>query len=202
MAREVAFKLNDSQFSAELVKYDRKKVYGWVEEKAFDDADGECSLSYLLDDGKTIIPGGGLAQKIFTPDGIEITRAELTPQSSDGSELVTCPSVFDGEISLAPSSINDYLALNVSSIYQLNIKDGGDAIVKHLSQGNVYRMDFSYRGGFDPDLAFLIASNDTVFLVTGKPTSFSMLSRTDQTIENDESADVVDEDGEIDFGMM
>jgi hypothetical protein len=202
MAREVDFNLGGSQFFAELVKYDRKKVYGWVEEKAFDNDGMECSLSYLMDDGRTIIPGGGFSQKIFSADGQEVSRAELKTESVDGSDLITFPSVFDGQVLLSPSSIDEYLALNVTSIYQLGIRDGGDKVVKHLSQGNIYKMNFSYRGGFDPDMAFLLASGDTVFLVSGKPTNYSMLSRNDQVSENDESSDIEDEDSEIDFGMM
>ena len=82
---------------------------------------------------------------------------------------------------------------------------GAEGLLSELRAGTIYTFAFSYRGGLDPDVGFLLANSEGApFLAVGKKTRLQFvalpeLALPDAEADLDEESD--DEDS-MDFGMM
>ncbi len=200
MAKTVHFVSNKFTFEAELIKLDREKVYGYTEEKYYDLNNQLCKSAYLLEDGKTVVPAGGFAMKMVH-NNKEISRKELIAVDSDLNPLTQIPSVFDKDVILKEDyTMEDYLSLNITSVYQLEIASGKRELIDYLSAGNFLGFEFNYRAGYDTNSAFLIAASGEVFAVIGTLVDFEYLSL--QQIPTIEEVEVAEEEDELDFGML
>jgi hypothetical protein len=77
-------------------------------------------------------------------------------------------------------------------------------LVDELQQGTIYRFAYSFRGGLEPDQAFLLANAEgKVFCAIGKPAKveFLGLAQAAAAVEDEETESEEDE-GAIDFSMM
>ena len=208
MPRSLSFTWQGSAFDCEIHKVDRSKLYGNVRIETLD-MDGEkCELATLLDDGKTLIPNGGTATGYMNPDGEWVDRDELTPVDYDGNELETVPSSFDAPIELeAEVSIEEFLDHSVRLTYALKSEAGiSDAFMDRLKDGAIFKTHFSYRGGIDPDPAFLMQSEDeTVWLLIGEQSriAYTKLEQAAVVEPTKDDEDQTDEDSdELDFSML
>lgn len=202
MAKLANFKTESISFSASINKLDRKKVYGWTELKTYDQDDSLCSLAGITKDGRYLLPSGSVAMGLFLDDGKYITRKELEAVDSEGNPLEKVPSIFDSEVELSHDvSMEDYMDMNVKSIYQLDIEDGAEGILEELKKGKIFHLTFNYRADYEGDDAFLILNEDTVFMVVGKRTEFEYQSLETSVAEAIDEEDF-DESDSFDFGML
>lgn len=202
MAKLATFKTDSFSFSASINKLDRKKVYGWTELKTYDPDGNECSLSGITRDGRYLLPSGSVALGLFLEDGRNITRKELKAVDSEGKVLEKVPSIFDQDVELRGDvSIEEYMDMNVKSIYQLDIEEGLESIVEELKKGRIFHLVFNYRADYEGDDAYLILNEDTVFMVVGKKTEFEYLGLETAAVETVEEEDTGDDD-DFDFGML
>lgn len=201
MAKDLIFILAGTSYPTTLEKVERKKLYGWVDTRVTDVNGGECQLAYLDDSGATIIPKGGIAQLLLTPDGRWLDKSELVPRHADGTTAAKVPSSFDAPIQLdAPVPLEELLDHAISSAYCL--QGGGAAELANALDDKVYRFGFNYRCDYGMTTAFLIASNGTPFILTGKKVQLDMVGL-DQPGQIDElEADADEESDELDFSMM
>ena len=200
MAKTVHFFSDDFDFEAELIKLDRDKVYGYVTEKIYDPDNEPCQTAYLLEDGVTIIPSGGFALKTVV-NGQEVSKKDLVAVDENMNPLVPISSIFDKDVVLkTDATLEDYLSLNVTSVYQLEITQGKGALLDFLQKGHFLTFDFNYRTGYDSTTAFVIANGEDVFAVNGVISEFEYLNIDQQPMP--EMMDEGSDEEEIDFGML
>jgi len=201
MAKDLTFILNNTQYAASPEKVERKKIYGWVDTRVTDEKGGECQLAYLDDSGATIIPKGGIAQLLLTPDGRWLDKSALVARHTDGTPAEKVPSSFDAPIDLgAPVALEDLLDHDITSSYCLQ-GEGAAQLAAALGE-SVYRFIFNYRADFEGATAFLINSNGIPFILTGKRVQLKMI-RLEQAGQIDELEAEAEEDAdELDFSMM
>lgn len=199
MARKVKFSLSDITLSGEIIKVNREKIYGWSEVEVYDKYSSKCELAGLVD-GQYIIPSGYSSLVTLNEKGDTISKNELIGFDNSGNKVDLVPSIYDQEILLKESSIDEYLSLSVKSVYQLKIEEDKSNVIKKLN-GKVFYFVFNYRADFEGDDAFLITNENEIFIVTGKLTKFEFigLEEGDKLLSHDSS---VDEDDEINFAMF
>ena len=198
MAKELIFKLFDTWFAATPVKLERKKVYGWTETVAAD-KDGEaCVSAYLSPDDSLVIPSGGLKQATVDSNGRWIDKSELIAFSEDGeNRLPVLPSSFDVPIELnTKATIEEFLDNDWESVYQLVNSDLAAAV-----NDDIYKFEFSYRGGTNHNDAYLLNTPGGLFLFAGDKQEFPLVSLAEETAidDNEEPEEEIDE---LDFSMF
>lgn len=199
MAQTPVFTLGDVRFEAGLTALKREKIYGWAETRYTDGQGEDCSFVTLLDDGRTLVDTGGVALKSLDADGNEIDKSSLVAHwAEDGREAEPHASVFEAENRLSTDKgLDDYLCMDVKSVYQLELGDQLAVVQPLLAQHQVLYLPFCYRAGYDPDDAFLIGQDQHVFLVVGRISAFTWSSLQIQSdlideVEEDESSDAMD----------
>lgn len=206
MAKPLVLRIEGEDVPFQMEKVDRRRLYGYVETVAVDEAGDPCRLVTMAGDGHTLVGSGGTAFLYTNADGELRRKEELTPVDPAGARLVAVPSSFNAPISLleeaTPEEVLNHL---VRSVYQLQEEAGIGAATKlraELKAGRIYKFAFSYRGGLEPDAGFLLEGTDgNVFLLLGKPTDVRFVALENNAASVDEEA-VEDEEESMDFGMM
>ena len=199
MAKELIFSIAGKDYGAAPVKLERKKIYGWTNIVATDKAGEVCSSAYLSPDDALVIPSGGLKQGTVDSEGRWVEKSELTAYSEDGSEpLPTYASSFDAPIALKEKATpEDFLDNDWESVYQLVNADLAAAV------GNdIYKFDFSYRGGTNHNDAYLMNTPSGLFLFAGDKQEFPLVSLAEETTIDDTEEPVEEEIDELDFSMF
>ncbi len=200
MAKEPKFIFKDKSFNAALVKVDRDKVYGWTEMKYTDSNNKQCSFVNILDDGRTMIGSGGLAYRTIDSTGLEIDKSTLLALNADGSVAEKKPSVFDiDNILSTDKTLQDYMSMDVKSVYQLSMAEGMQDLLTLLAEHKVLYFTFNYRAGYELDDAFLIHQGEVVFAVIGKISDYVYATLDVPVVLEEESEDTGED---VDFGMM
>lgn len=202
MARELNFKLSNSEFSLIPTKIERRKIYGWTETKAVDSNGNSCMQVGLDSNGINLISSGSIKLGIIGDDGDWVEKSELQAVHSDGTPAELCPSSFDSPIILKDKATNeDLLDLIVSSVYQLS-GDSAEECAKIIGN-EIYSFRFNYRSDYEDAPAFLISNGKDLFIITGQKANFEYLSLEESANVSDFGEDDVDiEDDELDFSMM
>ena len=202
MARMASLKLNDKIFSAGLIKLDRKKIYGWSKTDIFDDSDQGCTLASIAD-GQYVLPSGSITLAGFNPKGEYIAKSSLIGVDEEGKKVEKVPSVFDEPASLTKADLDEFLSLNVKSVYQLAMEEGKEELLKLLEGGNIYHFPFNYRADYEADDAFLLTSAGEVFAVVGKKAELEYIGLENKEEEVPEEPEAeASEDDDFDFGML
>lgn len=210
MAKALVFRHGSADRATELAfnleKIDRKKLYGYVDVEVQDSAGRPCELAILGGDGRTLVGRGGSALAMLDPDGNWAERTSLKPVGISGEPLLKTESSFNAPVLLDQrASVDEYLSHNVKSLYLLTPPMGADDLLKELAGGAIYTFPFSYRGGLNPDTAFLLASSDgKPFLAVGRKTKlrFVSLAQPADLDEDGGAPEPEDDDDSMDFGMM
>ena len=201
MAKTASFIYNDLFFTTTFTKVDRKKVYGYSKIEVTDKDGNPCSLANITSDGRYILPTGCTGITTLDTEGNYIARSDMKVVDAEGNEAVKIPSVYDREqVALKEASIDDYLALNVKGIYQLNVEDGLSGLMDLLNKGKIFRFKYNYRAGYETDDAFLLSAQDTAFMVIGNLTEFEYIGLKTQVDEIEEEED--DDFDDFDMGMF
>ena len=202
MARMASLKLNDKIFSAGLIKLDRKKIYGWSKIDIFDDSDQGCTLASIAD-GQYVLPSGSITLAGFNPKGEYIAKSSLIGVDEKGKKVEKVPSIFDEPATLTKADLDEYLSLNVKSVYQLAIEEGKEELLGLLEGGDIYHFPFNYRADYEADDAFLLTSAGEVFAVVGKKAELEYIGLENKEEEVPEEPEVeAPEEDEFDFGML
>lgn len=198
MAKELIFTISGIEYPAVPVKLERKKVYGWTETVATDKDGEECVSAYLSPDDSLVIPSGGLKQASVDSDGRWIDKSELIAFSADGeNRLPVLPSSFDAPIELnTKATIEEFLDNDWESVYQLVNPELAAAVGK-----DIFKFEFSYRGGTNHNDAYLLNAPGGLFLFAGDKQEFPLVSLAEETTidDNEEPEEEIDE---LDFSMF
>ena len=207
MARSLTFTFGKASFDCTIHKVDRNKLYGSRSIETLDMDGNKCNLATLLDDGKTLVPYGGTASGYINPDGEWVCRKDITPVNFKGEKLEKVPSSFDAGMPLDEEvSAEEFLDHSIRLTYALESDAMDKRFLKSIKSGVIFKTSFSYRGGIDPDPAFVMQGEDeTVWLLIGAENrvSYSKLEQAaviEATAEKDEGAETSGDD--LDFGML
>ena len=198
MAKELVFTLLGINFPATPIKLERKKIYGWTEVVATDKNGKACQSAYLSPNDSLIIPSGGLKQATVDELGQWVEKSEMIAYSEDGAEaLPVLPSSFDAPIELKEkASAEEFLDNDWESVYQLVNADLAAAVGE-----DIYKFEFSYRGGTNHNDAYLLNTPGGLFLFAGDRQEFPLVSLEEETTidDNEEPEEEIDE---LDFSMF
>ena len=153
MARKAEFSFNGLSVMAELKKVDRKKIYGWSTIEVFDQNGSKCKLAGLAE-GQYVMPSGSTALVSLNSKGAAVSKDTLVGVDSDGKKVEKVPSIYDEKVMLREASVDEYLSMAVKSVYQLQIDENKEALLKDLDSGKIYYFVFNYRADYEGDDAF------------------------------------------------
>ena len=200
MARKAEFLVNGRTFMVELKKVDRKKIYGWSTIEVFDQNGSKCKLAGLAE-GQFVMPSGSTALVSLNSKGETVSKDTLIGIDSDGKKVEKVPSIYDQKVMLREASVDEYLAMAVKSVYQLQIDENKEALVADLNSGKIYYFVFNYRADYEGDDAFLISNGTDVFAITGMRTDLEFIGLEDNEQELvPEETEAVEDD--MDFAMF
>jgi hypothetical protein len=201
MGKPLVFAFGNANLAFDLTKIDRSVLYGFKEVEVLDEQGGRCELATLADDGRTIVGRGGIAFAYLAPDRTWCDKAELNPVDLDGREIQPVPSSYAAPVALVEkASLEDYLSHNVRSLYLLRCDGDASELVAELRGGTIFKFPYSFRGGLEADVGFLLAGADgNVFLAVASPAKieFVGLQEAAATVEEEgdqEEADLLDFD--------
>ena len=200
MARKAEFSINGLSILAELKKVDRKKIYGWSTTEVFDQNGSKCTLAGLAE-GQYVMPSGSSALVSLNAKGEAISKNTLVGVDSDGKKVEKVPSIYDQKVMLREATIDEYLSMAVKSVYQLQIDENKEALLKALNSGKIYFFVFNYRADYEGDDAFLISSGTDVFAITGMKSDLEFIGLEDNEQELVPEETQVEED-DMDFAMF
>ena len=200
MTRTASLSLNDQTFNVAFTKLDRKKIYGWTKTEVFDDQDQLCALATIAD-GQHILPSGSVAMASFNDRGEYVSKSSLIGLDDKGKKVEKVPSIFDAPAILKAIDLDEYLSLNVKSVYQLTLSEGKEVLIEILNSGEIFHFMFNYRSDYEADDAYLISNEDAIFAVVGKKANLEYIGLDNKEEELPEEPEIVDED-DFDFGML
>ncbi len=201
MARELTLSLDGEEFAVIINKVSREKLYGDVEVEAFDEKGAPAQLLTLSADGKTFIDTGGTSLATVTAEGTSISRADLIATDIHGEKLDEVPSSFNQTNKLKKADIEEYLSQIVKSVYVLEAAEGSDLkLLKDHFPGNIYKFDFSYRGGLEYDSAFVLGNKTDAFLIVGKQGEFEFVKLNQVAVLESTEEDISGDD--LDFDLL
>ena len=200
MARKAEFSINGLSILAELKKVDRKKFYGWSTIEVFDQNGSKCTLAGLAE-GQYVMPSGSSALVSLNAKGEAISKNTLVGVDSDGKKVEKVPSIYEQKVMLREATIDEYLSMAVKSVYQLQIDENKEALLKALNSGKIYFFVFNYRADYEGDDAFLISSGTDVFAITGMKSDLEFIGLEDNEQELVPEETQVEED-DMDFAMF
>ena len=199
MATALKFEIDGTDYESVPVKLDRKKLDGYTELVATDNAGGTCLAAKVDPDGSLIVPPGGVKSGIISASGKWMDRSELKAVDADGNKLPVAPSSFGQTIVLdEEADEEDFLDHVWKSVYQLANPDLAAAVGKRI-----FKFAFNYRADTFPMDGFILATNGTAYLFSGDPIVRDFIGLADETVVEESPADeAIDAEEDIDFNMM
>jgi len=200
MARKAEFSINGHSVKAELKKIDRKKIYGWSTIDVFDEKGSKCKLAGLAE-GQFVMPSGSTALVSLNLKGEAVSKSSLVGVDSAGKKVEKVPSIYDQKVILREATLDEYLAMAVKSVYQLQIDENKEDLINELSDGKTYYFVFNYRADYEGDDAFLVSNGTDVFAITGMSSELEFIGLEDneQELVTEDTAEVEDD---MDFAMF
>lgn len=199
MARKVKFNINSSLLESGIVKVDRSKLYGSSKKIVRDMKGNECVLSNLYN-GDRILPKGSISQVLVDNEGLFVSRSALVGFNSNNEQVEKVSSIFSNDNQCKKVDLDEFLSVNVKSIYQLVIEEDDKEKWNTLfANDEIYHFVFNYREDYEGDDAYLISNGDDLFITVGKKNDFEFLEQSNIVIDDEEEEEI---DDELDFSMF
>ena len=199
MARKVKFNINDTLLESGIVKVDRSKLYGSSKKVVRDIKGNECVLSNLYN-GDRILPKGSISQVLLDHEGMFVSRSALVGFNSNNEKVEKVSSIFSIDNNCKKVDLDEFLSVNVKSIYQLAIEEGDQEKWNILfANDEIYHFLFNYREDYEGDDAYLISNGKDLFITVGKKNDFEFLEQSNIVIDDEEEEEI---DDELDFSMF
>jgi len=199
MARKVKFNINDTLLESGIVKVDRAKLYGSSKKIVRDMKGNECVLSNLYN-GDRILPKGSISQVLLDNEGLFVSRSSLVGFNSSNKQVDKVSSIFSIDNKCEKVDLDEFLSVNVKSIYQLAIEEDNQEKWNILfANDEIYHFIFNYREDYEGDDAYLISNGEDLFITVGKKNDFEFLEQNNIVIDDEEEEEI---DDELDFSMF
>jgi hypothetical protein len=204
MAKPLVLAFGGIEVPFALSKVERSDLYGFVETETLDEQQRKCFLATLADDGRSIVPSGGTALVTLSPEGNWVEKKTLTPTDNQGNRITLCASSYAAPCPLEKTaSIDEYLSYNIRAVYQISSEADFSLLMTELKKGTIFQFPYSFRGGLEPDAAFLLLSADgTPFIAIGSATKLEFVGFDQTAAVVEEEDPFADEEEAVDFGMM
>ncbi len=205
MAKPLVFKLDGAEVAFDMQKVDRAKLYGYKEVEMLDEHGDKCEMATLAEDGHTIIGRGGTGIGYLSADGLWCDKSELQPVDLSGAPIQPVTSSFAAPIDLGePVSADEYLQHSIRGVYLMETESLGSSLIERLKEGAIYKFPYSYRGGLEADIAFLLCNDGgDVFMAVGSGTAIEFIGLQEvAAVVAEESADEDAEGDDMDFSMI
>lgn len=204
MAKEMRFAVGGEEFAVEPVKIDRKKLYGWSENHAFDDNGDECVLVSTDALGTIIIPKGGIGLGMVSCDGKWVERSQIKTITADGSDTVITESSYNKVNILAEkASPEQLLDCSITAFYHLH-EANPDLIA--LIGDDIYTFEYCYRDSYETMPAFLLMSEingkKELFMFIGSQNIFEFIGLNEIAVADDSETGDEDDSDDMDFTMF
>lgn len=204
MARALQFEVDGESLAVAIEKVDRRKIYGWVDGKAFDRDNLPCYMGSLSGGGLYLFGREAFEQGYLNQAGEWVERNELLTVDAEGAKLNAVDSSFKSSISLADEvSIDDYLPYNTKLAYQLSA-DTAAAPSDKVGE-RIFQFTFNYTTSYEPDHAFLLNNGEGLFMVIGQRAEYAFIGKeeeSDLSAADEEDADEEEAGDIMDFSMM
>ena len=186
MARNVKFKIEGVSLDSEIIKVDRTKLYGSSKKIVKDKNGNQCIISNLYQ-GNRVLPKGSISQILVDQEGKFVKRSELVGFDLNNKKVEKVPSIFSIENLCAKVEIDEFLSVNVKSIYQLKIDETTiDKWKNFFTNDDIYHFVYNYREDFEGDDAYLIYNGSDFFITIGKKNDFDFLEQNNIIIDDEE----------------
>ena len=170
MAKPIVISIAGQEYSFDSVRVDRAKLYGVRKRLPVDSKGNPCIRASLTLDGANLLLSGMTAQGYFNASGIPISRSEMVGLDAYGNKVELIPSTLGSpQILEGPVSSSEILDLEVESIFCLDPLDSNGDLLTQLQSGAVYKFPFNYTAGLEMETAYLVANDEAVFAIVGKP---------------------------------
>jgi len=199
MARKVKFNINNTLLESGIVKVDRAKLYGSTKKIVRDMKGNECVLSNLYN-GDRILPKGSISQVLLDNKGLFVSRSSLVGFNSSNKKVDKVNSIFSIDNNCEKVDLDEFLSVNVKSIYQLTIEEGDQEKWNILfANDEIYHFVFNYREDYEGDDAYIITNGSNLFITVGTKNDFEFLEQNNIVIDDEEDEEI---DDELDFSMF
>lgn len=204
MAKPLVLQFRGATITFRMRKIDRNVLYGSREIEVLDEEDGRCELATLADDGRTIVGRGGTAFAYLAADGSWCEKSALKACDLDGRKIVPVGSSFSGAVVVSETaSIDEYLTHNIKSVYLLDAENDASVLTESLQTGLLFKFPYSYRGGLEADVGFLLAGADgKTFLAVGVPTRIEYVGLAQPPTVAEEQEEEEEDAELLDFNMI
>jgi len=201
MPKQLKFSWENETVAFDMEKVDRTKLYGTKSLEVFDENGKRCRIVTLDADGHSLIGKGGTGLGQIDADGNWIEKDDMTPVDVAGQEITPVKSSFAADIELTNEvSAEEYLDHKIRLVYQLESESFPESLKQRLTDGTIFKFDYSYRGGLEADAGFLIDNDEgKTFFAVGDPTDVTFKGLQEAAVVVDDED--LDED-EMDFGMI
>lgn len=203
MPRLLTFIFQDRNETANIEKFDRKRLYGWSENRVYAQNNQECESGYLLEDENMVLPKNATANILLSNDGTWIDKSQLGGFSEDGEELELIDSSFNDAIELNTKVGAQFLLEHaITNIYLLKLEERlKRRLLDELKRSDeVFYFYFSYTKRYAQESAFLVSNGEELFILSGKRLTFEYVGTEDLNFETlyEESLEI----DAVDFAMM
>jgi len=200
MAKPIVLKFGGAESSFDFAKLDRKKLYTTRRRQALD-ADGKpCRRASLTRDGRYLLQAGMTAQGYFDAAGAWVPNKALKAVDAEGNSVHKHPSTLGVAQEAALATARDLLDLKVVATYMLDPLEVDAGLQEVLDNGGIVRLPMVYRAGYDPATAYLLDTDNGLFLLTGNATPPEWVEPAATLAVIDEEED--DDDDDLDFDMF
>ena len=204
MAKPLVFLYAGAEIAFEMNKVDRAKLYGYKEVEILDEDGDKCEMATLADDGHTIVGKGGTGLGYLSADGKWCEKSDLRPVDLNGVPIAPVGSSFSAPVPLGQqTTVADYLDHIIRSVY-LMTANSESPLITELKNGTIYKFPYSFRGGLESDIAFLLANDKSeIYMAVGSSTTVSFVGLQQVAgVVGDEAEAVEEETDDMDFGMI
>ena len=197
MGRKIKFNLEGQILESGITKVDRKKLYGSSKKIVKDNSGNDCVICDLYL-GSKILPRGSISQVLVDSKGHHVSRSNLVGFNLNNEKVEKVDSIFSLENKCLKVDLDEFLSVNVKSIYQLDIDDEQiDNWKKYFTNDEVYFLVFNYRADYEGDDAYIISNGEHFFITVGKKNEYDYLEQENINLEEEEEID-----DELDFSML
>ena len=198
MAKPVILIDDNNQYSFDVTRIDRTKLYGLRKRIPIDSKGEFCTKASLTLDGSNLLLSGMTAQGYFNIDGYPVSRKDMVGIDQKGNQVEQIPSTLGTPQQLeGPVDESEILDLNVEAFYHLNPLDVNEKLLSNLKSGIIYKFLFNYAAGLAMEIAYLVGNDNGVFALVGKNSPPEWITESAVfSLEEDEDSDLDDLDFE------
>lgn len=200
MAKPLMVSLGGEVFSFSLNEVERADLYGSRKRLPTDGSERTCVRAALTQDGSLLIASGMSGQGYFNAAGQFVPRAKLVGIDTQGKVVESQPSTLGIPQALeGPVDPSKVLDLELLSVYLLTPELEGGLLIDRLKAGEIYACDFNYAASLEVERAYLLANDQGVFALVGKPVTVGWVEEGARFAPPVEAAEASDD---LDFEML